>query len=259
MQALHDRAENRIRYLLFERDGMDIGFALAVIYSTEDGKCFILEFCVLPEYRSGGTGAGCAEALFAWARDKGAAYFELCCDAGHRRRFWARRGFVPNGTDEWGMPIMLMPPEEKLPVTIEVLKEADNWQIMRLENSFLSEVGEEKLTEERKELLSRAIAGGEITFFLAKRGCRAVGMCSAAFCFSTFSCGKVGYFDDFYVEPAFRGQGTARKLAKAAQSWCGENGIASLSVCCAPCDEAMYRSLGFTVRLGTTLAKPDLT
>jgi hypothetical protein len=33
------------------------------------------------------------------------------------------------------------------------------------------------------------------------RGCRAVGMCSVAPVFSTFSCADVGIFEDFYVEP----------------------------------------------------------
>ena len=60
--------------------------------------------------------------------------------------------------------------------------------------------------------------------------------------------------EDFYIEPAFRNRGTARKLAEAAQSWCRENDIASLTVCCAACDEAMYQALGFNTSLGTTFA-----
>ena len=80
-------------------------------------------------------------------------------------------------------------------------------------------------------------------------------MCSVSPSFSTFSCGKVGTFDDFYVEPAFRKQGIARKLAEAAQEWCRENGVASLTVCCAPCDEEMYQALGFDAPLGRTFSK----
>lgn len=93
-----------------------------------------------------------------------------------------------------------------------------------------------------------------ITFFVARRGYRAVGMCSVARYYSAFSCSDTGVYEDFYIEPVFRGRGIARKLAKAAQTWCGE-GISSLTVCCAPCDEKMYQTLGFDIGLGTTFAR----
>lgn len=54
----------------------------------------------------------------------------------------------------------------------------------------------------------------------------------------------IHWFEDFYIEPAFRNSGTARKLAEAAQSWCRENDIASLTVCCAACDEAIHIRAG---------------
>ena len=43
MQQIHDRAQDRCYYLFFQRNGQDIGFALPVIYTSEDGKCFIME------------------------------------------------------------------------------------------------------------------------------------------------------------------------------------------------------------------------
>ena len=79
-------------------------------------------------------------------------------------------------------------------------------------------------------------------------------MCSVAEIFSTFACGLVGQLEDFYVEPVFRRRGVARQLVQAAQALCRERSIASLTVCCAPCDEAMHRALGFTAPLGRTLA-----
>ena len=45
-------------------------------------------------------------------------------------------------------------------------------------------------------------------------------------------------------------------VAEAAQKWCGEKGVASLSVTCAPCDEQMYQALGFQIPLGRTYAYP---
>ena len=255
MQAIHDREQNRCYYLFFQRDGQDIGIAMPVIYTTEDGKCFIMEFCVYPEFRGNGTGKACARILLAWAKENGAAYAELNY-GGHerRRRFWKSVGFVENGADEWGEPLMILPPQEEQPFTVEVLKNPQDWQFLKLENGFKLEIGENALSEEKQAQLSSAVEDGKITFFLARRGYRAVGMCSVSKCFSTFSCADTGVFEDFFIEPAFRRKGIARKLAEAAQDWCRKNGMASLTVCCAPCDEAMYKALGFDVRLGSTYA-----
>ena len=255
IQAVHNRPQDRCRYLFFHRDGQDIGFAMPVIFTTEDGKCFIMEFCVYPAFRGSGTGKACARVLLDWARENGAFYAELNYGSNERRlRFWQSMGFVKNGADQWGEPLMLLPPKEDVPITVEVLSDAEDWQLLKLENGFLAEIGEASLTEEKQERLQQAVRDGKITFFLAKRGYRAVGMCSVSQCFSTFSCADTGVFDDFYIEPVFRKKGIARKLAQAAQSWCQENRIASLTVCCAPCDERMYQALGFDTRLGTTFA-----
>ena len=255
VQAVHDRKQNPLYYLFFRRHGQDIGFAMPAIFTTEDGKCFIMEFCVYPQYRGGGTGTQCAQALLRWAKERGAVYAELNYGGDERRqRFWARLGFVPNGADEWGEPLMLLPPEEALPFTVERLADPEDWQLMKLENGFLTEIGEEPLSEEKQQRLKEAVGAGKITFFLAKRGYRAVGMCSVSPCYSTFSCAESGVFDDFYVEPAFRRQGIARQLVSAARNWAEENALSGLTVGCADCDAEMYRALGFETRLGTMLA-----
>ena len=254
IESIHNRQQNRLRYLFFHRDGQDIGFAMPVIYATEDGKCFIMEYCVYPEFRGNGTGTECAKALLDWTERFGAQYWELNCDDEQRRRFWARLGFRDNGLDDQGDPVMLLPPKEEVPITVEVLSDPEDWQFKKLENGFLREIGETPSTEEKQKGLVRAIQEGRITFFVAKRGYRAVGMCSVAKCFSTFACADMGVFDDFYIEPVFRKKGIARKLARAAQDWCKENGVSSLTVTCAPCDEEMYQGLGFRCPLGATFA-----
>lgn len=139
-------------------------------------------------------------------------------------------------------------------ITVEVLTDPEDLCLYRLENEYLLEIGEEPLTREKQQRLVRAIRDNRITFFLAKHNSRPVGMCSVAACFSTFACTETGIFEDFYIMPAFRGTGIARKLAQAAQAWCAEHDLASLTVTCAPCDEPMYQSLGFSIRLGTTFA-----
>lgn len=255
MQKIHDRPQDRCHYLFFHRNGQDIGFAMPVIFNTEDGKCFIMEYCVYPEFRGSGTGKACAAVLIDWARENGALYAELNYGSNERRfRFWESLGFVENGVDEWGEPLMILPPKDEVSITVEILSAPEDWQLKKLENGFLKEIGEQMLTEEKKEKLQQAIRDGKITFFMAKRGYRAVGMCSVAKCFSTFACSDTGVFDDFYIEPVFRRKGAARKLVQAAQQWCRDNTVASLTVCCSPCDEGMYRALGFDVRLGSTFA-----
>lgn len=255
MIKMHSRRQDRCFFLFFCRNGQDIGFTMPVIYTTEDGKCFIMEFCVYPEFRGNGTGKECARVLLNWAREHGALYAELNHGSGERRRhFWESVGFIENGADEWGEPLMILPPAEDIPITVEVLSDPEDWQIKKLENGFKKDIGEEALTEEQQKQLQQAIKEGKIAFFFAKRGYRAVGMCSVAKCYSTFSCSDIGVYEDFYIEPAFRGKGIARKLAQAAQTWCKNSGISSLTVCCAPCDEKMYQALGFDIGLGTTFA-----
>ena len=94
IQTLHDRPQDALRYLFFCRDGQDIGFSMVSIYTTEDGKCFVLEFCVFPEFRGSGTGKACARALLDWARSNGALYAELNYGSDPRRlRFWQSLGW----------------------------------------------------------------------------------------------------------------------------------------------------------------------
>ena len=131
-----------------------------------------------------------------------------------------------------------------------------DWQeLLRLEDKYLHAIGEQALTDEKQVHLFQAIQDKKITFFLATCGERVVGMCSVVKYFSTFSCTDTGVFEDFYVELVFRKKGIARMLAQTAQSWGREQGLASLTVCCAPCDEQMYQSLGFDTLLRKTYAK----
>lgn len=143
---------------------------------------------------------------------------------------------------------------EKMLPEVEVLRHTELDQLAVLENSYLAEIGEQPLTDDKWERLQWAISEERITFFVAKNEQHIVGMCSVSRCFSTFACADIGVFEDFYIEPDFRRKGVARRLAMAAQQWCRAQGIASLAVTCAPCDEALYRALGFDVRLGTQYA-----
>ena len=89
MMKIYSRPQDRCFFLFFQRDGRDIGFAVPVLFTSEDGKCFIMEYCVYPEFRGNGTGRECAGALLDWAKERGALYAELNCGGSERRRhFW---------------------------------------------------------------------------------------------------------------------------------------------------------------------------
>ena len=124
--------------------------------------------------------------LLDWAKARGARYAELNYGGDERRlRFWRRIGFVENGVDEWGEPLMLLPPAEAVPFTVELLNDPTDWQLLKLENGFKREIGEETLIKFQQKQLQQAVREGRITFFMAKRGYRAVGMCSVAAYYST--------------------------------------------------------------------------
>lgn len=43
MMNIYGRPQDRCFFLFFHRGGQDIGFAMPVIFNTEDGKCFIMD------------------------------------------------------------------------------------------------------------------------------------------------------------------------------------------------------------------------
>ncbi|NLM11121.1 MAG: GNAT family N-acetyltransferase [Clostridiaceae bacterium] len=98
---------DRLHMVYFLRDGVRIGATQFVTFKSEDGKCLILDFWVFPEFRGGGTGHRCFEALERYTREDGAAYFEINCEKEASVRFWKSLGFVENGVDEYGMPLFI--------------------------------------------------------------------------------------------------------------------------------------------------------
>ena len=96
---------DRLHMIYFIYNSNRIGAAQFITYKSEDGKCFILDFWVFPEYRGGGTGHRCFEALEQYAREDGAVYFALNSTKEDSIRFWKSLGFMENGTDEYGMQL----------------------------------------------------------------------------------------------------------------------------------------------------------
>ena len=244
MEIIHKRPQDRCYYLLFYQNEQNVGFAMPVIYTSEDGKCFIMDFCVYPEFRGNGMGKECARALLKWAEKNGAFYAELnYSDNVRRKHFWQSIGFVQNGSDQWGDPL----------ISVEILTDSEDWQLQKLENGFRAEVGVPALTEEMYSKLTAAIQNGETTFFLAKRGYRAVGMCSITRYFSSSLCSETGILSDLYVEPVFRKKRIAQMLCMAAMDFCKENNIANPSVFCSPKEKKLFQNLNFNNTLDILL------
>lgn len=101
------RPMDKHHMVYFVRAGVRIGAAQYNTYQSEDGKCFILDYWVFPEFRGNGTGHRCFEALEAYTKADGAVYYELNCTQKNAYRFWKSLGFADNGMDEYEMALMI--------------------------------------------------------------------------------------------------------------------------------------------------------
>ena len=101
------RAQDRHHMVYFVDGDKRIGAAQYNTYQNEDGKCFVLDFWVFPEYRGKGTGHQCFKALEAYTKEDGAVYYEINSEKEDSIRFWKSLGFVENGKDEYDMPVFI--------------------------------------------------------------------------------------------------------------------------------------------------------
>ena len=101
------RSTDKQHMVYFCRDGERIGAASYCTYQSEDGKCFILDYWVFPQFRGNGTGHRCFEALEQYTKVDGAKYYELNSMKEDSIRFWKSIGFVENGKDEYDMLLLV--------------------------------------------------------------------------------------------------------------------------------------------------------
>ena len=123
--------------------------------------------------------------------------------------------------------------------------------LWELQKAYKAEIEEDMPTEQDLYRLKEAIKENRILFYGAWDGVTLLGCCSVTIGFSTFNYAASGVFEDFYIRPEYRHKGIARELIKYARK---DSGVESLTVGCADCDVEMYRSLGFSIRLGNLLA-----
>ena len=101
------RSTDKQHMVYFCRDGERIGAASYCTFQSEDGKCFILDYWVFPQFRGNGTGHRCFEALEQYTKADGAQYYELNSTKENSIRFWKSMGFVENGKDEYDMLLLV--------------------------------------------------------------------------------------------------------------------------------------------------------
>ena len=101
------RTPDTLHMVYFVRDGVRSGASQYCTFQSEDGKCFILDFWVFPEYRGNGTGHECFQTLLEYTKRDGALYYALNYAKEDSRRFWLSLGFTDNGVDEYGSPLMI--------------------------------------------------------------------------------------------------------------------------------------------------------
>lgn len=101
------RDPDKHHMIYFVEDNIRIGAAQYNTYQSEDGKCFILDFWIFPEYRNQGRGHNCFKAMELYTKSDGARYYEINSEKEASIRFWKSLGFKDHGSDEWGMPLFI--------------------------------------------------------------------------------------------------------------------------------------------------------
>ncbi|MEG1612816.1 MAG: GNAT family N-acetyltransferase [Clostridia bacterium] len=78
----------------FYKDGDKVlGFAMYVVYNLEDCKGFIMEYCILPEYRNKGLGSLAYQILENEIKRLHGKFIDLTTSNENNTRFWHSHGF----------------------------------------------------------------------------------------------------------------------------------------------------------------------
>jgi len=106
MEKLFRRKQDTANPVFFIKDDNIIGFASYCTYFSEDGKCFIIDFCILSQYRNQGLGTKAFQEISEKEIKRGARYFALNVYNNRNKNFWEKQGFKFDGQDEYGSVLM---------------------------------------------------------------------------------------------------------------------------------------------------------
>jgi len=106
LDALSKREIDTFYFVFLKMKDEVVGFAYYGTYLSEDGKSFISEFCILPEYRNKGLGKVYFNIIKKTEIERGAKFFELNVSNDRNKRFWEKLGFEFDGFDEHNVMLM---------------------------------------------------------------------------------------------------------------------------------------------------------
>jgi len=90
----HAPGGSALQFVFFlDDDGEYLGFAHYKIYTEEDGKAVILDYCIDKTQRNNGVGATAFRELENILCAEGATYVAINTSNSNNRRFWLRQGF----------------------------------------------------------------------------------------------------------------------------------------------------------------------
>lgn len=100
---VREKDKHHIAY--FMEDGLEIGAVQFTTYHSEDGKCFILDYWIYPDFRNKAKGTKCFKKFEEYTKSDGAKYYVLNSMKENSIKFWERLGFVEDGIDEYEMKL----------------------------------------------------------------------------------------------------------------------------------------------------------
>lgn len=99
---LFNRNTDQLKIIFFRRNNEYVGFCVYVTYISEDGKCFIVDYCIDSNHRNQGLGKQFFYLLKDYVIANGAKYFALNLSNEDNLRFWEFLKFEKECTDEAG-------------------------------------------------------------------------------------------------------------------------------------------------------------
>lgn len=93
IMRLFERDMDPLYIVFINKDKSNIGFMTYVIYNSEDGKCFVLDYCIYQQHRNKGIGKTAFSLLEKDFIYRGAKYIDLNVSNTNNERFWICNGF----------------------------------------------------------------------------------------------------------------------------------------------------------------------
>lgn len=103
MHKLFSRDVDRAYPIFLVKEKRVVGFCTYCTYHSEDGKCFIIDYCIIPELRNDSLGTNFFNVIKEIEISKGAKYFELNVSNKRNMRFWMKQGFYFDGIDDYSV------------------------------------------------------------------------------------------------------------------------------------------------------------